>query len=77
MVETALEKARRKLALWEAAEDAIAEGQSFVTGKTSLTRADLKMVHEMVLYYTDLVARLESGCASRGGRVRRIIPVDS
>lgn len=75
MPETALAKAQRKLALWEAAEDAIAEGQGYQMGKTALTRADLAQVHKMVDYYTDQVSRLAAGRGA-GGRVRRIIPQD-
>ncbi len=76
MSETALQKAQRKLALWEAAEDAIAEGQAYQMKSTTLTRADLDKVHRMVEYYTDQVARLSAGRSATGGRVRRIIPQD-
>ena len=73
--ETALQKARRKLALWEAAEDAIAEGQSYQIKTTTLTRAALGKVREMVQYYEGEVSRLTTG-RRRGARVMRFIPYD-
>ncbi|MCE5200552.1 MAG: DUF6148 family protein [Armatimonadota bacterium] len=75
MAETELQKARRKLALWEAAEDAIAGSQEYQIDGRRLTRANLNEVQRMVHYYENKVARLAAG-RGPGGRVRRIIPQD-
>lgn len=75
MAETTLEKAKRKLALWEAAEDAIAAGQEYQIGQQHLVKADLPQVHKMVLYFENEVARLTAG-RGRGVRVMRIVPRD-
>jgi len=73
--ETPLQKALRKLALWEAAEDAIAiAGQSYTISNRQYTRADLNEVRAMVAYYENKVAQLQRG--SRGARVQRFIPID-
>jgi hypothetical protein len=75
MAETALQKAQRKLALWEAAEDAIAAGQEYTIGKLTLTRASLAEVRKTVLFYESEVSRLTAG-RRRGARVMRFIPYD-
>ncbi len=72
---TPLARAKLRLAQWEAAEDAIAAGQAYQMKNTMLTRADLGRVHDMVLYYTNLVARLTAG-RTGGARIKRFIPQD-
>lgn len=75
--ETPLAKARRKLALWEAAEDALATSQEYrMADGRSLTRASLPQVQKMVAYYQSEVSRIAAG-RGRGARVMRIVPYDS
>lgn len=74
--ETPLAKARRKLALWEDAEDACASGQSYQMSKTMLTRVNLPEIRAQVRYYESKVEQLSRG-RGRGARVMRIIPLDN
>ena len=71
---TELAEAREDLKLWKDALRALASYQDYQIGNTRVTRADLSMVKDMVLYYRNEVARLERG--GRGMRVQRIIPMD-
>jgi hypothetical protein len=69
-----LEQAEAKLALWMAAEDAVASGQEYSissgSGSRRLVRADLKEVREQVRFWDGRVkelARGSSGMRIRGG----------
>lgn len=66
-----LAQAEAKLATWLAAEDKVAEGQSYTINGRALTRADLGMIRETIDYWDKKVQRL-----SRGGvRVTQVTPV--
>ena len=70
-----LAEAQEKLALWQAALDACAQGQSYRMGKVELTRVDVDKCLKMVKFYQGEVDRLEAG-RSRGARVMRVVPLD-
>ena len=70
-----LAEAEEKLALWQEALDACAEGQSYQMGKTMLTRVDVDKCLRMVKYYQGEVDRLTAG-RGRGARVMRVVPRD-
>lgn len=64
-------QAEAKLTTWLAAEDKVAEGQSYSIGDRALTRADLKEIRETITYWDNKVQSL-----SRGGmRTRRAVPL--
>lgn len=65
-----LEKYKRKLAMWEEAEDAVAiGGQSYETqGGRKLTRADLPEIMKNITLYEGKIASL-SGKLRRGRRI--------
>ena len=72
-----LEDAKQNLAMWLAAERAVATGQSYRIGTRSLTRASLKEITERIRFWRGEVARLECGIGGGGGlRVMRIVPRD-
>jgi len=59
-----LEKAEKKLVIWEEAEEKIAvsgQSYSFDDGdlRRQMTRADLSEVHNMVIFLTNKIAKLE------------------
>jgi hypothetical protein len=70
-----LSQAEAKLVLWEAAEDAVATGQSYTIGSRSLTRASLSEIRKQLVYYRGLVTSIQAGRGS-GVRVMRIVPRD-
>lgn len=64
-----LAQAETQLALWLAADEAVAKGQAYTIGSRSLTRADAKTISEKIDFWESRVERLSSG--GRGGaRVR-------
>lgn len=66
-----LSQAEAKLALWMAADDAVATGQSYSISGRSLTRADAAIIGEKIEYWNRQVQRL-----SRGGmRIRGGTPI--
>lgn len=67
--------ARDRLDMWLAAEAAVATGQEYQIGTRSLRRADLKQIHEQIMFWKGEVEKLESG--RRGPRVMRIVPRDT
>lgn len=75
MASWTLAEAEAKLAEWKAAETKIAQGQAYSvnspSGGRALTRADLGQVREQIIFYTNLVNRLERG----GMRVRQGVPL--
>lgn len=64
-------QAETQLALWLAADAAVAGGQSYSIGQRSLTRADAKEIRENIDYWDAKVRRLARG----GARVRQGTPV--
>jgi len=70
-----LDDAKRKLALWEGAVDALASGQSYEVDGLKLTRVKVNEAIAMVKYYRGAVARLSSG-RRPGMRVQQIVPRD-
>jgi hypothetical protein len=70
-----LVEAQAKLVLWEAAEDAVATGQSYTIGSRSLTRASLAEIRKQLVYYRGLVTSIQAGRGA-GVRVMRIVPRD-
>jgi hypothetical protein len=68
------ETAKAKLQMWLDCEDAIATGQSYTIGSRSLTRANLKDVHDAIAYWSSIVTKCE--CGRNGPRIQRAIPQD-
>lgn len=66
-----LATAQSQLALWVAAEAAIATNQAYSVGGRALTRANLREVGERIAFYQRLVAQLERG----GVRIRQGVPL--
>lgn len=68
-----LVRAEELLALWIAADKAVATGQSYSIGGRSLTRANAEEITKKINYYNSLIAQL-----SRGGSasVTRVVPRD-
>jgi uncharacterized protein YecE (DUF72 family) len=72
----ALTAAQEKLAIWQAALDAIAnKGQEYTISKTTYRAADLKYVRQMVRDCQSEVARLTAG-RRQGARQMRFVPRD-
>jgi len=68
MAGIALAQAEAKLALWLAAEDAVANSQSYTMGSRSMTRANLREIRETIDYWERRVQRLSrGGIRIRGG----------
>lgn len=70
-----LAEASAKLAIWQAAVDAIAGSQEYRIGTRQIRRADLDDCLKMVKYYEGEVTRLTAG-RRRGARVMRAVPRD-
>ena len=68
------EMAREMLQLWLDAERAVTTGKSYTIGTRSLTRANLSDIAERIKYWSNELAKLESG--RRGIRVVRVVPRD-
>ncbi|MGR9045632.1 MAG: DUF6148 family protein [Gammaproteobacteria bacterium] len=56
-----LAQAEAKLALWIAAEESVAAGQSYSIGDRSLTRANLSDIRASITYWDQQVKRLTRG----------------
>jgi len=68
MAGIALAQAEAKLAMWLAAEDAVANSQSYTMGSRSMTRANLREIRETLDYWERRVQRLSrGGIRIRGG----------
>jgi len=66
-------QAETQLALWLAADTAVATSQSYNMGGRSLTRANANEIRENIVFWDKQVKRLSrGGIGSRGGT-----PVDS
>lgn len=68
-----LAEAEAKLALWMAAEDKVASGQSYTINGRTLTRANLKEISDNIDRWDARVKRLSRG----GARVRQVVPVSN
>lgn len=68
-----LDQAEAQLAVWLAADSAVASGQSYTIGIRSLTRANAKEISEKIDYWENKVQKLSSGTG--GIRLRGITPV--
>lgn len=66
------ELCKQRLALWLAAEAAVATGQSYTIDDRSLTRASLKQIREQIEYWSGRLALAEEG----RNRVYRFVPRD-
>ncbi|MCK9994353.1 MAG: hypothetical protein Dbin4_02873 [Alphaproteobacteria bacterium] len=64
-----LAQAETQLALWIAADAALATAQSYRIGERQLTRADAEQVRANITYWENRVMALSDG-RSRGMRVR-------
>ena len=56
-----LAQAEAQLALWLAADAAVATGQSYGHGQSSLTRADAGKITEKIEYWEKKVSQLSNG----------------
>ena len=63
-----LAQAEAQLALWIAADTAVATGQSYSVGGRELTRADAAEIRNNIIFWDSQVRRLSSSEAS-GGRI--------
>ncbi len=70
-----LAEAQEHLAAWLAADKAVASGQSYSIATRSLTRAVPGAIAQQIAFWSNEVARLQSG-RSRGIRVMRVVPRD-
>lgn len=61
MAGVTLAQAEAKLALWLAADDAVATGQAYSIAGRSLTRTDGKLIRENIEYWEARVKRLTRG----------------
>jgi hypothetical protein len=68
-----LAQAEAQLALWLAADAAVATGQAYTIGSRSLTRADAREITAKLEYWEGKVNKL-SGGRSGGPRVRYGVP---
>lgn len=68
-----LERAKKHLEAWYAADLAVSTGQSYRIGTRSLTRANIDEIRKQIVYWEREVARLE-GKGSR--KVFRAVPRD-
>lgn len=69
-----LATAESKLALWLAAEEKVASGQSYSIGGRSLTRANLREIREQIEYWDSKVQRISASNGRSGMRVRGATP---
>jgi len=74
-----LAEAQEKLALWMAADDALATAQSYEIdiggNRRRLTRADAAEIQDKIKFWRTEVERLSSGQGGTGPKVRYINPV--
>ena len=71
MVGITLAQAETQLALWIAADTAVAEGQAYSKDGRSLTRANAKEIKENIVFWDKQVKRLTNG----GITVRGVTPI--
>lgn len=64
-------QAEAKLALWMAADEAVATGQEYSIGPRRLVRADAKLIRDNILFWEKVVSRMDRG----GIRVRGAVPL--
>ena len=67
-----LAQAETQLALWLAADTAVASGQSYTIAGRSLTRADAAIIQSNIKFWDQQVQRLDRG----GIRVRGVTTID-
>lgn len=74
-----LAQAQEKLALWMAADDAIAQGQSYSIdsggNRRQLTRADGDLIRRNIEFWRREVNRLQSGSGGSGPKIKHITPL--
>jgi uncharacterized small protein (DUF1192 family) len=70
-----LAQAQAKLQKWLAAEDAVANNQSYTIDGVSLTRASVREITRQITFWRGEVARLIAR-RTAGPRIVRIIPRD-
>jgi hypothetical protein len=75
MVAWTIDEAKQHLQAWMEAEMAVSTGQRYRIGTRDLTRADLGQISERIRFWSNEVARLESGRRA-GARVMRVVPRD-
>jgi hypothetical protein len=66
-----LAEAKAKLDEWKLAETKVAEGQAYSIAGRMMTRANLGEISQTILFYTNLVTKLERG----GIRIRQGVPL--
>lgn len=69
-----LDQAEAQLAIWLAADTAVASGQSYTIGSRSLTRANAGEISTKIDYWNNKVQQLSRG-GNGGMRVRGVTPV--
>jgi len=67
-----LEQAEAKLAVWMAADEAVANGQSYSIGGRSLSRANAGEITDKIKFWNNQVKSLTRG----GISIKRVIPRD-
>ena len=71
-----LAQAEAQLAIWLAADTAVASGQSYTIGGRSLNRANAAEIRTNIDYWDSKVQKLTASASSSGGiRVRGVTPV--
>lgn len=73
MAETLLQKAERKLEMYETAEEKVLLNQEYEIGGKRFTRADLKIIQNGIKLYEGRVKRLKSG-KKAGARIVSVTP---
>ncbi|MCP3943235.1 MAG: hypothetical protein GY710_17350 [Desulfobacteraceae bacterium] len=74
MARYTLNRINEKIALWEAADDAVSQGQSYTIGSRQLTRVDAMVIEKKLDSLYAEKDRIEKGCGrmvARQGRVAR------
>lgn len=69
-----LADAETKLALWMAAEEKVASGQSYSIGGRSLTRANLREIREQIEFWDGKIQKIAASGGRSGMRVRGVTP---
>lgn len=71
-----LAQAEAQLALWIAADTAVATGQSYTIGWRSLTRAQAREIRENIIFWDSQVKRLATEASGGSGiKIRGATPV--